>query len=168
MVKFIFHFLLCLTLIILQTSIFPFYDGLKDGFDPLIVLVLFFSLSFAHPALLMAVLLIGCCMDSLSGAPLGLYTAAYLWICISVWGLKRFVHPGNFIFLPLISAAAVLLENSFLFLSFFVRHGSAAIVMPDLIFAGRQALWAALLIPVAIFVIELIHVRCDAIDSGMP
>ena len=167
MVKFTFHFLLFLTLIILQTSIFPFYHGLKNCFDLLLVLVLFFSLNFTHPLLLIAVLLIGCCMDSLSEAPLGLYTAVYLWIFISVWGLKRLVHSGNFIFLPLISGAAVLLENSFLFLSFFVRHGGAAIVMSDLILAGCQALWAAFLIPIAILLVELLHVRCDAIDSGM-
>lgn len=117
--------------------------------------------------LLAVVFLFGCGMDSLSGAPLGLYTVAYLWIFIGVWGIKRFVHPGNLIFLPLISAAAVLLENGFLFFSFFVRYGLTGIIMSDVMLAGRQALWASFLIPIAVLVIESLHARCDAIDSGM-
>lgn len=166
MFKFFSHFFICLALILLQTSVLPLHGGVKNGFDLLIIMVLFYSLSFDHPALLGVVFLLGCGVDSVSGAPPGLYTAVYLWICIGVWGIKRVVHPGNLIFLPLISAAAVLLENAFLFFSFLVRHGSSAVTMAELILAGRQALWAALLIPVALIVIETIHAKCDAMDAG--
>lgn len=120
---------------------------------------------FSHPALFAAVFLVGCCMDSLSGAPLGLYTATYLWIFITVQFLKRFVHPGNFILLPLISAFAVMLESGFLFFSFFVRYGISALSIPDFILAGRQIMWGGVIIPIAVVLVGKVHEKCEKLDA---
>ncbi|MBF0199865.1 MAG: hypothetical protein HQK66_00855 [Desulfamplus sp.] len=96
---------------------------------------------------------------------MGLYTAAYLWIYIAVIFLKRFVHPGNFIFLPLISAFGILLENLFIFFLFFVRHGYASISASDISLAGRQMLWGFFLIPIFLVIIEIIHLKCEELDA---
>ncbi len=165
MVKFLFHFSLSLLLIVLQTSVLPPIPFFESGFDLLIIMVLFFSLMFSHPALFLAVFLIGWSMDCLSAAPVGLYTAAYLWIFITVLILKRFVHPGNLIFLPMISAFAVMMENGFLFFSFFVRYGISAISIPDLFRAGSQILWAFFMVPMAIILIDALHKKCDNLDA---
>ncbi|WP_080805511.1 hypothetical protein [Desulfamplus magnetovallimortis] len=104
-------------------------------------------------------------MDSISGAPVGLYTASYLWIYLVVLILKRFVHPGNLIFLPLISAFSIMIENGFLFFSFFVKYGLLVITVSDLMLAGRQMLCGFFVIPVSVMLIDILHTKCDRLDS---
>ncbi len=164
MAKFLFHFFLSIFFIVLQTSIFSIIPLFENSFDLLIIMVLFFSLMFSHPSFFLAVLLLGFCMDSLSATPVGLYTVAYVWIFIIVMILKRFVHPGNMIFLPLISAFAVMLENGFLFFSFLVKYGTSGLSVSDLLIAGHQALWGFFIIPLAILVIDVLHAKCDHLD----
>ncbi|MBF0203471.1 MAG: hypothetical protein HQK67_03960 [Desulfamplus sp.] len=165
MIKFCFYVLLSLTLMLIQTSLLPSVSRFPHGFDPLIIIILFFSLMFSNSAIIIAVFLIGWCMDSLSGAPLSLYTITYIWIFILVQFLKQFVHRGNIIFLPCISAFAVMMENAFLFFSFFVRYGIEFISIQNIVVAGKQSLWAFFLIPICIVIIYGMHNICDNLDS---
>ncbi len=94
-------------------------------------------------------------MDSISGTPFGLYMSAYLWICISVQIMKRFVHSGNIIFLPLISALSVFLENCFLVFFFFVRYGEANFYSQDIMLMAKQMAWAFFIAPLMIWVMHI-------------
>lgn len=165
MIKFFFYVLLSLSLIVLQTSILPSFMLFYHCFDLLLIIVLFFSLMFSHFVLIAPVALIGWCMDTLSGAPLGLYSISYIWIFILVQFLKRFVHRGNIIFLPCISAFSVVIENFFLFFSFFIRYGRDGFSAKDLLVAGEQSLWAFFLIPICVVIIHGLHVACDRLDA---
>ena len=50
-------------------------------------------------------------MDSLSGGPFGLYFTVYFWLFIGVRQLIKIFHVSNYILLPFVVAAAVLIEN---------------------------------------------------------
>jgi len=56
-------------------------------------------------------LITGLIMDSLSGGPFGLYFTVYLWLFIGVRQLIKIFHVSNYILLPFVIAAAVLIEN---------------------------------------------------------
>ncbi|HKK90113.1 MAG TPA: hypothetical protein VJ936_01825 [Desulfobacteraceae bacterium] len=155
MIQFLFFVGLSLVLIIAQTSVMPGCSFFFQSFDLLIVNVLYLALLFSNPFILIGVVFLGTIMDSLSGVPFGVYISVYLWIFISVQGLKRFVHPGSFVFLPIISAAAVLLENFFLIFSFFVRNGSSSVSSQDFAFMLKQTVWAFFLVPLLIGAIHV-------------
>ncbi len=94
-------------------------------------------------------------MDSISGTPFGLYMSVYLWICISIQLLKRFVHPGNIIFVPVISALSVFVENCFLVFFFFVRYGEKNFYYQDIMLMLKQMAWAFFIVPLMILVIHI-------------
>ncbi|MBF0378305.1 MAG: hypothetical protein HQK72_12605 [Desulfamplus sp.] len=165
MIKCFFHAFLSLSLIMIQTSIIPSLPIFSGFFDIILIVVLFLSLMCSNSILIIGIILVGFFMDSLSDAPLGLYTVTYIWIFILIQFLKRFIHRGNIIFLPCISAFSVTMENSFLFFSFFVRYGRDAISIEDIVFAGKQSVWAFFVIPISIVLIHGVHSFCDKLDS---
>lgn len=165
MIKFFFYVLLSLSLLVVQTSLFPAIPLFFHCFDIMLIIILSFSLMFSHYTIIVAVFMLGLCMDSLSGAPLGLYTIAYIWIFILVQFLKRFVHSKNIIFMPCISALSVVMENGFLFFSFFIRYGRETLSLKDLFLVGEQSLWAFFLIPISVVIISSLHVICDKMDK---
>ncbi|MCK5836927.1 MAG: hypothetical protein KAH09_06640, partial [Desulfobacula sp.] len=72
-------------LIILQTIVLPSFDWFSQCFDLMIINVLFLSLVSSHYAMVFAIILIGCIMDSVSGVPFCLHIFSYVWIYIIVY-----------------------------------------------------------------------------------
>lgn len=155
--KFFFFIMLSLVLIIAQTSIFPGFSFFSQSFDLLIVNVIYLSLISSNPCMILVVILLGTIMDSLSGAPFGIYISVYVWIFISVQGMKIFVHPGSIVLLPIVSSMAVLIENLFLLFSFFVRNGKNAVSAQDFVFMVKQIMWAFVFIPLLIVIIHAVQ-----------
>ncbi len=155
--KFLFYIILFILLIIVQTAILPNFPFFSQSFDLLIVNILYMSIVFSSPWLLVVIVLQGCIMDSISGTPFGLYMSAYLWICILVQIMKRFVHSGNIIFLPFISALSVFVENFFLVFFFFVRYGEANFYSQDIMLMVKQMAWAFFIAPLMIWIIHVLQ-----------
>ncbi len=155
--KFLFYIILFILLIIVQTAILPNFPFFSQSFDLLIVNILYMSIVFSSPWLLVVIVLQGCIMDSISGTPFGLYMSAYLWICILVQIMKRFVHSGNLIFLPVISALSVFVENSFLVFFFFVRYGEANFYSQDIMLMVKQMAWAFFIAPLMIWIMHVLQ-----------
>lgn len=162
MINILFYTLLSLLLIIAQTSFLSVFSFSDYSFDLLIIVILSLSLLFSHPFIIIGVLLIGFCMDSVSGTPFGVYTSAYIWIYIFVQAMKRYVHYGNVIFVPLVSVFAVFIENSFLFFTFFVCDGASAITTSDLVLMGNQMLLAFFMLPLSILIIHFFHKQWES------
>jgi len=154
MIKPLFHIILSLILIIVQTVVLPGFPFFSHAFDLVIVNVLYLSLIFVHRAVLFWVLFLGCVMDSVSGTPFGLHLLAYLWIYVLIQLLKRYVHYGNVIFIPVISAVAVLIENLFLVFSLLINQGLGHLPEIDIALMALQVFWAFWLIPILIVVIH--------------
>lgn len=160
MIRFLFYFGITLVLIIVQTSILPGFSVFSQGFDLLFVIVLSLSLRFSHPAIGVAVFLLGCAMDSVSGGPFGLYISAYVWIYILVRSLKSLVHLENIVFLICMSAVAVAVENAFLIFTFVVDKGANAVCPRDLVLMVRQTVLALILVPLLVLAV-------DQLDRGV-
>ncbi len=96
-------------------------------------------------------------MDSISGTPFGLYMSAYLWICILVQVMKRFVHPGNIVFVSVISAVSVLVENCFIIFFFFVRYGEINLSSQDVALMAEQMIWAFFISPIMVLFIHILQ-----------
>ncbi|MBI9089753.1 MAG: rod shape-determining protein MreD [Desulfobacterium sp.] len=160
MIRFFFYFGISLALTIVQTSILPGFSVFSQSFDLLFVIVLSLSLRFSHPAIGVAVFLLGCAMDSVSGGPFGLYISAYVWIYILVRSLKSLVHLENIVFLICMSAVAVVVENAFLVFTFVVGKGAQAVCPRDLVFMVKQTVLALILVPLLVLAV-------DQLDRGV-
>ena len=154
MIRSFFYFSLSLVLIIVQTSIHPCFSVFSQSFDLLFVIVLSLSLRFSHPGTGVAVFLLGCAMDSVSGGPFGLYISAYVWIYILVRSLKSLVHLENIVFLICMSAVAVVVENAFLIFTFVVGKGAAAVSPRDLVLMVKQTVLALIVVPFLVLVVD--------------
>ncbi len=100
-----------LLLVIIQTTIIHEIPLLHGTHDLLLLLVVYGGLYRPLRESLPLALAMGLIMDGLSGGPPGLYVTAYLWICIGITWLITFLHVRNRLLLPVVFAAAVVLEN---------------------------------------------------------
>jgi len=152
----LFYLLLSLALVIVQTTLVPEIAFFHCCFDLLIVNVLYVSLFGSHGFFIIYVGVLGWIMDCLSGAPSGFYLSSYLWIYIFVQLLRHVVHAENFIFIPVISAFAVVVEHGFLIFILLAKQGGWFFSVTDMLAMGKQILVAFFMIPLFLW---LIH-RC--------
>lgn len=66
---------------------------------------------------LLPLLFQGMVMDSLSGAPFGIYSSCYLWLFAAVYWFKGFLHIKSHFLLALIVCASVLIQHVVLVIS---------------------------------------------------
>ena len=108
---FVFHILLCILFVVLQTVVFPIYPFLSSFFDLFIPVIVNLGLFRPLRESIPAVILFGTVMDSLSGAPFGVYLSCYVWLFVAVYWFKGFLHIHSYTLLSLIVFLGVLLEN---------------------------------------------------------
>ena len=106
-----FHVGICLCLVLIQTTVMPYFhlfDKFYDLFTPFVIyLGLFQSLRQSIPV----ILFFGFVMDSLSGGPFGIFLTTYFWLFIGVRWMITFLHVGDNLLLPFVVATGVLLQN---------------------------------------------------------
>ena len=113
-----FHIAACLCLVIFQTTILPCLPLFDTFYDLLALYIVYMGVFFGVREGIPVALITGLIMDSLSGGPFGLYFTVYLWLFIGVRQLIKIFHVSNYILLPFVVAAAVLIENIILFVTF--------------------------------------------------
>lgn len=125
-----FHFLTCLTLLVLQTTLF---SHLVPGplYDPLIPFVVFLATSRPFSEGLPALLLAGFLADGVSAAPFGLFGLVYLWVYLGVWWGGRFFQREHGLLLASGVGAGVLMEHLF-FLAISWELGLGRLLLRDL------------------------------------
>jgi len=155
--NYVFYIIVCLTLIVLQTSLLfrlPFGSQL---FDLPVTLVIYLGILRPPRESLPLILLLGLLMDHLSGAPFMMYTSAYFWVYILVIALTALLQVSLRFRLGIIVIAAVSLENAIFVLGSQLTSNGA--YFPALQ-AGKFALrliWALLLGPLGIMLIGTLH-----------
>lgn len=154
--KLIFYLVVTFFLIILQTMILPGVSWFGYCFDLQIVNILYLSLLFSHYSILFSIILIGCTMDCLSGAPFFYYTFSYFWIWVITQGMKRFVFSRSIWFLLMISLVSVLMEHVFLILSVFIQQGKTAVADFDFVQMLWQNFFGIIMIPVLLWILNLV------------
>jgi len=136
--------------VVLQTSCLPelFMSGCY--LDLLLPLVIYISIFRPVFESIFLILIFGLVMDSLSGAPFGLYIITYVWLFIGVRGSMRLLDAGSLFLFPLILTLSVLFEN--LLFAFSVSTVPSVEVFV-------QALWALLTAPFFLLFFNVLFLR---------
>lgn len=101
----------CLFLILIQTTVVPYFTAFNGIYDLLIPFVIFICISLPVRESLPFVLILGLIMDNLSGSPFGLYLTYYFWLLGGVRLILKFLRVSNKFLLSLVVVAAVLIQN---------------------------------------------------------
>ena len=160
--SYFFNISVCLFLVILQTTVMPYWPLLDSFYDLLIPFVVFLGLSRPVRESLPFVFFLGFILDNLSGSPFGLYLTAYFWLFIGVKGITKLLQVRNRLFIiTLIVAAGVLIEN-------LIFLGTLTILGPDQQLSGNaartvtiQVLWAIWTGPIFFVVLKDVQKRLD-------
>jgi cell shape-determining protein MreD len=108
----------CLFLIIIQTTLFAYFNVFDGMYDLLIPFVIFISICLPLRESLPFVLILGLIMDNLSGSPFGLYLTFYFWLFVGVRWILKFLRVSNKLFLSLVVVVAVLIQNLLIIATF--------------------------------------------------
>lgn len=152
--KFVFFTILTAFLIILQSVVLPCFTQLNHFFDLMIIAVLFISLKTTRHITVVAVMAIGCFMDSISGVPFSFHVFSYLWIYIIVYIFRQLLFDQNMVFVFIISIVSVLIQHVLLLFSILVIKGYDDVMLFDYQLLIRQVFWGFLFIPVSIWVLN--------------
>ncbi len=148
--------ILTLMLILLQTVVFPSFSWFSQCFDLVIMDILFLSLLYSHYAVILAIILLGMIMDSISGAPFFYHVFSYLWIYLIVQLFKQFVFQRSIIFIQIISLISVFIQHVLLLFSVFIQQGKYAIGQMDFTLMAKQLFWGGILIPPGVWLINIL------------
>ena len=154
MIKIIYPLFLSFILIIIQTTIFPYFSFFYQCFDLIIISILYISIFFSHPIMIIGIVFQGYIMDSISGTPFGYYIISYVWIYLCVQILKKFISTRDFILIPVLSLISVFIENIFLFFIFFIKYGKEAVVLIDFIIMLEQMVLAFIFVTPFILILR--------------
>lgn len=157
MMNFLFFFFLTLILIVLQTVVLPTFFWFPHSFDLMIINVLYLSLFSIRYWVPLCLIIIGSIMDSLSGAPFFLHTTAYLCIYLIVFFLRRLVFQHNTIFVFIVGLASACIYQGLVMFSIFLIEGRKAIATADCRLGIGQLIWAAVGIPIGIWIVKTTH-----------
>jgi len=157
-----FNIAICLVLVILQTTVMPYFSLLDRFYDLLIPFIVYLGLSRPVREGLLFVCFLGFLMDSLSGSPFGLYLTCYFWLFSGVKGITQLLQVGKRVFIITFIVASGVLAENLIFL------GSFAIFSPELQFAGGalknvaiQVMWALFTGAVFLIIFRNTHIWLD-------
>ncbi len=115
----LFYIVAALCLVIIQTTILPGFPLFNNFYDLLIPVTVYLGFFRPFHEGAPVVLFSGIALDSLSGAPFGLYSSTHIWLYFGARGIGKILHVRNYVLLPLMIGAGVLVEN-LLFLGTFM------------------------------------------------
>ena len=157
-----FNIAICLVLVILQTTVMPYFSLLDRFYDLLIPFIVYLGLSRPVREGLLFVCFLGFIMDNLSGSPFGLYLTCYFWLFSGVKGITQLLQVGKRVFIITFIVASGVLAENLIFL------GSFAIFSPELQFAGGaleivaiQVMWALFTGAVFLIIFRNTHIWLD-------
>jgi len=151
----VFFIILTLFLIVIQTIILPSFSWFDQCFDLLIIEILFLSLISSHYSMVLAIIFIGCVMDSISGVPFGYHIFSYAWIYIIVQIVKRLVFQRSNSFIFIMSIVSISIQQGFLLFSVFVNQGVNSILEFNFGLLIMQVFWGAIFISPGIWLINV-------------
>lgn len=150
----LFFAMLTLFLILVQTILFPSFPWFSQSFDLLIIDVICLSLVYSHYAVILAIAVIGCIMDSLSGVAFFHHIFAYLWIYLIVILFKQLVFQRSVIFVLIISLVSVLIQQAMILFSVFIEEGRDVLGQTDFSLMAKQLFWGGVVIPPSVWAIN--------------
>jgi cell shape-determining protein MreD len=157
-----FYISACLGFLLLQTTLMPLLPMLDGWYDLLIPLVVYLGITRPIRESLPVVFFLGFSMDSLSGAPFGLYLTTYFWLFAGVKGINQLLQIGDrFLIGAMIVAAGVVVENFVFFATFLVVGTENPFAAAGLKSAFIQVLWAVCTGPLVLMFCRNAHHRLE-------
>ena len=120
--RFGFYIGICLFLILIQTTVLPFFNAFRGIYDLQIPFVILLCICLPIRESLPFVLILGLIMDNLSGSPFGLYLTFYFWLWVGVRWILKYLRVNNKFLLSLVVVLAVIIEN-IIFIGAFALSG---------------------------------------------
>lgn len=155
--NFLFYMCLSLILVILKTTLMPYFSIFDQFYDMLIPFVFYLGLYRPAREGIPFILLLGFTLDSLSGGPFGIFLTTYFWMFVLTRWFVTFLHAGNKGLWLIVVAAGVLVEN-LIIIATILWLGEASELPPG--WGDRvvtQLLWALSTGPVLIIAISIAH-----------
>jgi rod shape-determining protein MreD len=156
-----FHILICLCLIVIQTTVMPHIHLFEGFYDLLTPFVIYLSIFRSNRESLVIIFVFGFFMDIISGGPFGLYTTAYVWLFIGVRWAITFLHIGDSLLLPFVVALGVLAENLIFIGTSVMFEQSSRITETMVSTIIVQVLWAIFTGPLFLMLFNSSHRRWD-------
>jgi len=147
-----YHLMVCLILIILQTTLLTDAYPLHP-YDLLAPFVVYLGVYHLPRGAIPVLVLSGLAMDGISGSVFGVHLSAYLWIYVGVRRAIQFLHVGNVILLPLLVTAGVAFESMVVAFSAVVLASAPWQVEAIIPVVSGQVLWGSLTGPLLMLVI---------------
>jgi hypothetical protein len=160
---YLFYLITSIILIIVQTSVFPLIAPQIIFYDLMLLFVIYLATYKGLKEGFPTILIISIVMDSLSGAPVGLYLTCYIWIFFGVRWLSGFLDSGSFILLPVAVAGGVFLENLFFVLPFFAEETKFYVTAVAIYRVVVNVLCAVITGPFIILVLHTVQERWEKI-----
>jgi hypothetical protein len=141
-VTFLFHIVVCLILVIFQTAVKPQVLFLGGLYDVLTAYIIYLGLFHRVREILPIILISGMTMDTISGAPMGLFLTTYLWLFLLTRWTTRLIHQDNLVLRFFIVGIGVVIQTG-VYIGTTLLLGKATLFpAPTLDVALTQVLWA--------------------------
>jgi len=157
----------CLFLIIIQTTLFAYFNVFAGMYDLLIPFVIFIGICLPLRESLPFILIVGLIMDNLSGSPFGLYLTFYFWLFVGVRWILKFLRVSNKLFLSLVVVIAVLIENLLIIGTFGIIGPGWQLPAAALKNISVQLFWALTTGPLFLFCLLAISKRFNLHLNGV-
>ena len=157
----VFAAVVCLGLVVFQTTVMAELPIVEGFFDLLVTFVVYLGLFRPAKESVPVIICVGFVMDSISAAPFGLYLTAYLWIFAGIKWLIRYLQVRTSALVLFVVPLAVAIETllSVTALELQVPGGLTAHSVPSR--AGQHLLWALLTGPFFLMFYETVHGRLE-------
>ena len=149
-----FFVFLTLLVFIFQTVVLPSVSFVPHVFDLMIIDVLYLSLISKHHAAALAIALIGCMMDSVSGVPFFYHVFSYLWIYILVRLVRQMFFHHSLVLVMVLSILSVAVQQGLLIFSLWVGADRESPWVVDYQVLLYQLIYGLIVVPVALMILE--------------
>ena len=160
------YFIISAILISLQTTVIPALPVLLSPYDLLIPFVVYFTLFRPLAESLPVIIITGCAMDMLSGAPIGIYMFVYAWILLLFTKAKLYLHLRDPVLFQMIVIIGILIENIIFGLFFAFQAMSFDLSLYACQIVLIQLVWVFLTIPFIFIVFDYGFGAIDKLISG--
>ena len=163
--KYGFYLIAGASLIILQTSVMPYFfvfDGIYCVYDLLIPFILYMSIFCPFIESLPMIVLCGFVMDSLSAGPFGIFSTSYMWIFIGIRWIASFIQISGAALSSVLMTLGVFVENAVVFTVFgFMAKGDDLLPDNALFMLSVQLVCAAATGTLIIQTLKYFHITYD-------
>ena len=156
---YVFHFVVCLCLLIIQTTLLPVFPLLNNFYDLCIPFVIFLGLMRPFRESILTIVLLGITVDNLSGSPLFLYVTVYLWLVCIVQVILKVAQVGTHLRLMTLVTFGVLFENLMLTGFLIIVEPGVKITYSQITSLILQLIWAALTGSILVVTFEKLYME---------